>query len=261
MRYLATKDLNFSVLMLNAEEVSQKLLQQAQAVAVSVLSINGGVDKVTMDIPHDLDGGWPDVDPDDAFVIYAQIPSGYTANDTFGGLSAMATGSNKQTRERGVALALLLAAAVEKPDEVTCEILQEHDQDISKWVLEARRSRHQLKMQTEARSATAASSRGNDCDGSEADVFDFAQHVAGDGVEHGRCIVFTDGSDSSVAYSCDDDIDSSGMDSIDSSDSTSAPHAVRTFRDALQYLDNPMLRVCAHESSCDFSDDEDANRV
>ena len=125
MRYLATKDLNFSVLMLNAEEVSQKLLQQAQALAVSVLSINGGVDKATRDIPHDLDGGWPDVDPEDAFVIYAQIPSGYTANDTFGGTCAMAAGANKQTRERGVALALVLAAVVEKPEEVADEILQQ----------------------------------------------------------------------------------------------------------------------------------------
>ena len=100
MRCLATKDLNFSVLMLNAEAVPQTLLQQAKALAVSVLSINGGVDKATRDIPHDMYGGWPGVDPDDEFVIYAQIPSGYTANDTFGGLSAMATGSNKQTPSR-----------------------------------------------------------------------------------------------------------------------------------------------------------------
>ena len=101
----------------------------------------------------------------------------------------------------------------------------------------------------------------NDCGGSDADVFDFAQRVVGDGVEQSRCIVFTDDSDSSVAYSCDDDIDSSDADSIDSSDSTSAPCAVRTFREALQYLDNPMLRVYARESSCDFSDDEDADML
>ena len=101
----------------------------------------------------------------------------------------------------------------------------------------------------------------NVCDGSDADVFDFAQRVVGDGVEQSRCIVFTDDSDSSVAYSWDDDIDSSDADSIDSSDSTSAPCAVRTFREALQYLDNPMLRVYAHESSCDFSDDEDADML
>ena len=161
MRYLATKDLNFSCLMLNADEVPQELLQQAKAMAVSVLSINGGVDKAITDIPPELDEGWPDVDPEDAFVIYAQIPSGYTANATFGGTCAMAAGANKQTRERGVALALVLAAAVEKPEEVADEILQQYQKELSKWVVEAKRSWHQLKMQTETRSATDASSRGS----------------------------------------------------------------------------------------------------
>ena len=161
MRYLATKDLNFSCLMLDADEVPQELLQQAKAMAVSVLSINGGVDKAITDIPHELDGGWPDVDPEDAFVIYAQIPSGYTANDTFGGTCAMAAGANKQTRDRGVALALVLAAEVEKPEEVADEILQQYQKELSKLVVEAKRSWHQLKMQTETRSATAASSKGS----------------------------------------------------------------------------------------------------
>ncbi len=116
--------------MLNADEVPQELLQQAKAMAVSVLSINGGVDQAITDIPHELDGGWPDVDPEDAFVIYAQIPSGYTANATFGGTCAMAAGANKQTRERGVALALVLAAAVEKPEEVADEILQQYQKEL-----------------------------------------------------------------------------------------------------------------------------------
>ena len=56
---------------------------------------------------------------------------------------------------------MVLAAAVEKPEEVADEILQQYQKELSKLVVEAKRSWHQLKMQTETRSATAASSKGS----------------------------------------------------------------------------------------------------
>ena len=73
----------------------------------NALGMEGGFDAVQKNFPHDLDAGWPDVDKEDAFVIYG---IGTTAKSVI--VSAMATGSNKLTRQRSLAVALVVAAIV-----------------------------------------------------------------------------------------------------------------------------------------------------
>jgi hypothetical protein len=89
-------------------------------------------DKIT-EFPHDLDGGWPDVDPTDAFVVYAQIQDG-----PFSGVSAMATGPHKKKRSQGVALALVLAAATLFEDIFPDEVLLSFHHELPVWIAEAK---------------------------------------------------------------------------------------------------------------------------
>jgi len=101
----------------DADLVPQGILQQAKAAANSLLDVDN-VDKFICDLPHDLDGGWPDVDPEDAFVTYVQLGSG-----TFYGMSAVARGSPKARRIRGVALALILTALSEHSAKLSFQTL------------------------------------------------------------------------------------------------------------------------------------------
>jgi hypothetical protein len=118
----------------NADCVPGKILQCTKTIAGTVLDIQGKFGEHITSFPHHLDGGWPDVDPEDEFVLYAQIQTGQ-----FRGVSAMATGSSKVKRERGLALALVLAAATLEPGRVPADIWQKFGcrRELSQWVSEA----------------------------------------------------------------------------------------------------------------------------
>ena len=106
-----------------------------------------------MDFPHDQHGGWPDVDPTDAFVTYAQIP----ADD--GGFPAMATGSSVIKRTRGVALALVMTAAILRPDVLTDETVRNAHDGLSHWIAEAAREFAEWDAQTIGRVPCRSRSR------------------------------------------------------------------------------------------------------
>ena len=132
VRYIASAHKAFSLLVLDANEIPPELLQQVKTWATVMLESTFA--EVVADFPHHLDGGWPDVDPMDNFILYGTIQTGQLA-----GVSAAAIGTNKMMRERGVCLALVLAAAVEIPNILTDQILQQYDPGLPGWVAEARR--------------------------------------------------------------------------------------------------------------------------
>jgi hypothetical protein len=105
VRYITSRHKAYSALMLDATEIAPDILQQVKTWAHSILDVTFA--EVVADFPHHLDGGWQDADPMDNFILYATIQTGQ-----FKGVSACAIGGNKQVRERGVCLALVLAAAV-----------------------------------------------------------------------------------------------------------------------------------------------------
>ena len=110
------------------------VLRQAKSTLSNALGMEGGFEAVQKNFPHDLDAGWPDVDEEDAFVIYW---IGTTAKSVF--VSGMATGSNKLTRERSLAVALVVAAAVEDPT-----VLDACSEEYAKLVDAAKRYREIL---------------------------------------------------------------------------------------------------------------------
>ena len=84
-----------------------EILQSAKSLANSLLAVDVSVDDFVRDLPHDCGGGWPDVDPDDAFVAYSQVTEG-----EFKGIVAMSRGSNQKIRMQGVAIGLVLSAVI-----------------------------------------------------------------------------------------------------------------------------------------------------
>ena len=147
MKFIPTKNREYSTLWLNADEVSPHVLQQAKNTAMSLLQMRGSFDDAYTKFPYDLDGGWADIDPEDDFVTYVQMAPGLSSNSKLAGINAVAVGSNQTKRVRGAALALVVAAAVDQPTVVTPEMLQEHP-ELSLMVAAAKQSLHELKRET-----------------------------------------------------------------------------------------------------------------
>ena len=133
--WIASSAANYTLCMVDADKIPLVILQQSKGVASSLLSIEGGVDKTVDNFPHHLDGGWPDVHPQEECVTYAQIRKSHNAE--FKGVSALAKGSSKKKREQGVALALVVAACVEKPGVLGIRQLREHFEELPGWVAES----------------------------------------------------------------------------------------------------------------------------
>ena len=108
------------------------------------------------DFPHHLDGGWPEVDPTDTFVTYAQLLPEHTQHPQLSIMNVMSSGGNKTKREQGIALALVVAAATEQPSVITKRILNEQGvPELAQWVAEAEQSLQQLQLDAEAKTTTA----------------------------------------------------------------------------------------------------------
>ena len=133
VRWIASKGCTYSMCAIDADDVPLDILTHAKLIAGNVLNLEHGIDAYIVDFPHWLDGGWPGVDPEDDHVMYAQVRGG-----VFDGLSAVARGSPKLRRERGVALALVLAAAVEFPHKVSGGMLEDQHVGLSRWTWDAK---------------------------------------------------------------------------------------------------------------------------
>lgn len=105
LKWIHSKDSEYVMLLVDADEVPSEILQMARSLCFELLD-SCKVSEAIQNFPYKLGGGWTDIDPDDAFVTYAQIIVG-----TFALTSASARGSSKEKRERGAALGLVLAAA------------------------------------------------------------------------------------------------------------------------------------------------------
>jgi hypothetical protein len=130
VRWITSNGDKYTLCFVNADEVPEELLRAAKNIASSVLNLDGRVAEHIVDFPHDLDGGWRDVHPEDAFVVYGQIWTGQ-----FAGVAAVATGSQKEKRERGLALALVLAAAATQAEKMPD--WQQFQPELENWVQEA----------------------------------------------------------------------------------------------------------------------------
>mmetsp|Transcript_14084 Transcript_14084/g.36373 ORF Transcript_14084/g.36373 Transcript_14084/m.36373 type:complete len:492 (+) Transcript_14084:3-1478(+) len=144
VRWIATANRNYSLCTVDANEVPLEMMQVAKAIANNILCCDSNVDQQITRLPHELDGGWPGVHPDDAFVCYAQLQSG-----DYSGVSAMATGSPKVKRERALALALVISAAIEHHEKFTDEDLLKHHKDLPAWVAEGKRRFNELEARTD----------------------------------------------------------------------------------------------------------------
>ena len=132
LRYITSRHKAYSALLIDATEIGPDVLSQVTTWAHNILEVT--LAEVVADFPHHLDGGWQDADPNDNFLLYATIQTGQ-----FKGVSACAIGGNKQVRERGVCLALILAVAVAYPDIVTDEILQQYHAELPSWAAQVHR--------------------------------------------------------------------------------------------------------------------------
>ena len=118
-------------------------MQKGKSIA-AMLGMNCTVAEAIDDFPHELDGGWPDVDPEDAFFIYGQIKLG-----KFAGVGAVCRGGNKHKREQGLGLAFILAAGM---DATPTEIMgAEFDDDVQSLMDDSKRQFIKLKTETAAR--------------------------------------------------------------------------------------------------------------
>ena len=145
--WIASKTANFTLCIVDADKIPQAILQQAKGTAAGLLGIEGGVDKIFEDFPHHLDGGWPDVHPHEMCVSYAQIRKCHS--EAFRGTSASAMGSSKKKREQGVALALVVAACVEKPGAIGDKELRDHFEELPSWIGESSLLFNDLRIRTE----------------------------------------------------------------------------------------------------------------
>ena len=117
-----TRDKAHAILSIDTEFLlGGEILKSAKSLANSLLGVDVSVDDFVKDFPHDCGGGWPDVQPDDAFVAYSQV----TAGD-FKGTVAMSRGSNQKIRMQGVAIGLVLSAVINHG----IGVLPEHHQHI-----------------------------------------------------------------------------------------------------------------------------------
>jgi len=144
VRWIATANRNYSLCTVDANEVPLEMMQVAKAIANNIFCCDGNVDQQITQLPYELDGGWPGVHPDDAFVCYAQLQSG-----EYSGVSAMATGSPKVKRERALALALVISAAIDHHEKFTDEVLLKHHKDLPAWVAEGKRRFNELEARTD----------------------------------------------------------------------------------------------------------------
>ena len=151
--WVVSGDGQFAMLSVNADVVPPENLQQTKNLAVSLLNLDGAVDKHVADFPHGLHGGWPTVDPTDAFVTYAQIPT----DD--GPVSAMATGSSWIKRYRGVALALVMSGAIWRPRMLPNETVRDAHDGLSEWIAAAKREYDQLQRDSQTPCSTRRRSR------------------------------------------------------------------------------------------------------
>ena len=105
LKWIHSKDSKYVMLLVDADKVPSEILQKARSLCFELLD-SCKASEAIQNFPYKLGGGWTDIDPDDAFVTYAQIIVG-----TFALTSASARGSSKEKRERGAALGRMLAAA------------------------------------------------------------------------------------------------------------------------------------------------------
>ena len=119
---IISKDKGHAILSIDTEFLlGGEILKNAKLLANSVLGVDVPVDDFVRDFPHDCGGGWPDVQPDDAFVAYSQVTAG-----EFKGIVAISRGSNQKIRMQGVAIGLVLSAVISHG----IGVLPEHHQHI-----------------------------------------------------------------------------------------------------------------------------------
>jgi len=107
------------------------MLVSAKAAVNNILNLHGPLDGCIRDFPHACDGGWEAVHPDDELVSFGQIEEG-----EFADVTAASRGCAKIRRERGLALALLIQAAILFPSRITPGHLNAHIEGLSQWAVE-----------------------------------------------------------------------------------------------------------------------------
>ena len=126
VKVIATRNGNFSTIWVNADEVSNHLLQHAKMTATGLLQMTGQFDEALGDFPYYTDGGWEAIDPEDDFVTYAHLRKGLTMEPRLEGSQAVAIGQNTVKRSRGAALGLVVHAAMDNPLVITSDMLENH---------------------------------------------------------------------------------------------------------------------------------------
>jgi len=127
----------------STEHVPSEILQCVKAAANNLLLQGDSIDSHHSTFPMDLDGGWPLVHPHDVCISYAQLTGG-----PFDGLCGLGRGTPKVTRERAMALALLISACVSHPERFPEENLAGYHKDLPAYVAEGRRKFRELEEQT-----------------------------------------------------------------------------------------------------------------
>ncbi len=125
MKVIATRNGCFSTIWVNADEVSNHLLQHAKMTATGLLQMTGHFDEALGFFPYYIDGGWDAIDPEDDFVTYAHLRPGLTMEPRLEGSQAVAIGKNTVKRQRGAALWLVVHAAIDNPLVITSAWLRQ----------------------------------------------------------------------------------------------------------------------------------------
>ena len=156
VKVIATRNGNFSTIWVNADEVSNHLLQHAKMTATGLLQMTGQFDEALGDFPYHTDGGWEAIDPEDDFVTYAHLRKGLTMEPRLEGSQAVAIGRNTVKRQRGAALGLVVHAAMNNPLVITSDMLENHPELLG--MVEATKESLRLVDASGARSTASRSS-------------------------------------------------------------------------------------------------------
>ena len=138
-RWVLSGDSQGVLLSVDADVVPPDTLQHAKSLAIGLLNLESAVDKYLDAFPHGQYGGWPAVDPMSDLVTYAHVPT----DD--GGIPAMSMGSSVKQRSRGVALALVMSAAIVRPDKLTEAMVRDAHDGLSHWIADAKREYDKLR--------------------------------------------------------------------------------------------------------------------
>ena len=177
MKFITTKNREYSMLWLNADGVTPHVLQHAKNTAIGLLQLGARFDEAFAQFPYDIDEGWADIDPQDDHVTFAQMIPGLSFEARLDGINAVAVGSNQVKRVRGAALALVVASAVNHPTIITPEMLQEYH-ELSLMVEAAKQSVHELqRVEVEPKTAARRAETGSTGSGRRLSEVQLAQKV------------------------------------------------------------------------------------